>query len=129
MKRSKMKTELNKQNLELCFTEYENLQELHLNVLKTEPMPDIARMTEDRDIVFNRLKQNINAFVENAGSNGGKDNLPALADFETRLTSIMAVSEELSEAIMKYRENIKIDLAKMQQGKAAMRGYKAVNLN
>ncbi|MCK5312102.1 MAG: hypothetical protein KAJ62_08330 [Desulfobacteraceae bacterium] len=118
-----------KQKLELCFTEYEELQILHLNVMKNEPMPDIARMTEDRDRAFEELKQNINYFVENAGSHGGINSLPALAEYETRLTSIMDVSEELSKAILKYRENLKTDLAKLQQGKAAMRGYKAVNIN
>ena len=118
-----------KQKLELCFTEYEKLQNLHLDVMKNEPMPDIARMTEDRDKAFDELKLNINNFVGNAGSNGGADNLPVLAEFETRLTSIMDVSEELSKAILKYRENLKTDLAKLQQGKAAMRGYKAVNIN
>jgi hypothetical protein len=124
-----METEQYKQKLELCFTEYEKLQILHLDVMKTEPMPDIARMTEDRDLAFNRLKQNIDVFIGNAGSNGGTDNLPALAEYEERLTSIMNVSEELSKAIEAYRENLKINLAKMKQSKAALRGYKAVNVN
>ena len=124
-----METEQYKQKLELCFTEYEELQELHLDVMRNEPMPDIARMNEDRDIAFNRLKQNINNFVGNAGSNGGIDSLPVLAEYETRLTAIMDVSEELSKEILKYRESLKKNLAKMQQSKAALRGYKAVNMN
>ena len=97
--------------------------------MKNEPMPDIARMTEDRDKAFEELKQNIDDFVGNAGSHEGTDSLPVLAEYETRLTSIMDVSEELSKAILKYRGNLKADLAKMQQGKAALRGYKAVNMN
>ena len=123
-----MDIEQYKQKLELCFTEYENLQKLHLEVMENEPMPDIARMTKDRDNAFDRLKQNINNFVGNAGSQGGTNSLPVLAEYETRLTSIMDVSEELSKSILKYRDNLKTDLAKMQQGRAAMRGYKAVNL-
>lgn len=118
-----------KRILEHSFSEYENLQNLHLEVMGNESMPDIARMTEDRDTSFNKLKQNINEFVGVAGSNGGKDSLPVLAEFETRLKSIMDVSEKLSDAILRYRENVKVDLTKMKQGKAAMRGYKAANLN
>lgn len=118
-----------KQKLELCFTEYESLQNLHLDAMKNESMPDIARMTQDRDKAFEKLKQKINDFVGNAGSHGGENSLPVLTEFETRLTSIMDVSEELSKAIFKYRDNLKTDLAKMQQGKAAMKGYKAVNMS
>lgn len=124
-----MEIEQYKQKLELCFTKYEELQKLHLDVMKNEPMPDIARMTEDRDIAFDRLKQNINDFVGNAGSHGGTNSLPVLAEYETRLTSIMDVSEELSKATLEYRENLKANLAKMQQSKAALRGYKAVNMH
>ncbi|MCP3898940.1 MAG: hypothetical protein GY707_04300 [Desulfobacteraceae bacterium] len=124
-----MKIEQYKQKLELCFTEYEKLQLLHLDVMKNEPMPDVARMAQDRDKAFEELKQNINGFVGNAGSHGGTDNLPVLAEYETRLTSIMDVSEELSKATLRYREHLKSDLAKMQQNKAAMKGYKAVNMN
>jgi len=116
-----------KQELELCFTVYENLQNLHLDVMENEPMPDIARMTEERDNAFAKLKQKLNSFVQNAGSNGGLENVPVLSEYETRLTSIMDVSEKLSKAILKYRGNLKTDLEKMQQSKAAMRGYKAVN--
>ena len=124
-----MDIEQYKQDLELCFTEYENLQMLHLDVMKAEPMPDIARMTEDRDLAFAKLKQNLDCFVGNAGSHGGTDSLPVLAEYEGRLTSIMGVSEELSKAIQVYRENLKTNLAKMQQSKAALRGYKAVNMS
>jgi chromosome segregation ATPase len=124
-----MEIEQYKQNLEICFTEYENLQSLHLDVMKTEPMPDIARMTEERDSAFDRLKQIIDSFVGNAASHGGSDNRTVLAEYETRLTSIMNVSEELSKAILEYRENLKTSLAQMKQSKAAMQGYKAVNMN
>ena len=124
-----MGIEQDKQKLELCFTEYEELQKLHLDVMKTGPMPDITAMTNDRDKVFHRLQHNINNFVGNAGSHGGVDSLPVLAEYEKRLTSIMNVNEELSNAIEEYRENLKINLAKMKQSKAALRGYKTTNLS
>jgi septation ring formation regulator EzrA len=124
-----MEMEQHRQRLELCFTEYEELQNLHLFVMKNEPMPDLVRMTEDRDKAFDELKQNLNTFVQNAGSNGGINSLPVLAEYEVRLTSIMDVSEELSKAILEYRKDLKTNLSKMQQGKAALRGYKTVNMN
>ncbi len=124
-----MEIEQYKQKLETCFTEYENLQNLHLDVMKNEPMPDIARMTQDRDIAFDKLKQNINDFVGNAGSYGGTGSISVLTEYETRLSSIMDVSEELSKAILVYRENLKINLAKIKQNKTAMQGYKSVNMS
>ncbi len=124
-----MNIEQYKQKLELCFTEYEEIQTLHLKVMREEPMPDIALMTEERDKVFARLKKNIDGSIANAGSNGGKETVSVLAGFEARLASIMDVSEELSRAIQGYQDNLKTNLAKMQIGKAAMHGYKAVNIN
>jgi len=118
-----------KQKLELCLTEYENLQVQHIDIMKNESMPDLAAMTQKRDKVFIRLKQNLDDFVKNSGSHKGIDSLPELAEYETRLTSIMEVSEELSRAIQEYKTKLKTDLAKIQQGKAAMRGYKAANIN
>lgn len=124
-----MGTEQYEQKLELCFTEYETLQRLHIRIIETEPMPDLVRMTEDRDLVFNKLKQNLDKFVGNAGSNGKTNNLSILTKYQERLNSIMSVNEKLSKTIEKYRDKLKINLGKMRQSKTAMRGYKAANLS
>jgi len=124
-----MELERYRQKLELCFTEYENLQVQHIDIMKNESMPDLAAMTQKRDKVFIRLKENLDNFVKNAGVQKGIERVPELAEYETRLTSIMAVSEELSIAIQEYKNKLMTNLAKIKQGKAAMQGYKAANIN
>ncbi len=124
-----MESDLYKQKLELCFTEYEDLQIQHIDIMKNESMPDIAAMTQKRDDVFIRLKHNLDSFVKHAGSHGKTDSLSDLAEYETRLASIMDVSKELSKVTMEYKERLTAGLAKIQQGKAAMQGYKTANMN
>lgn len=124
-----MEFEHYKQKLEFCLTEYENLQVQHIDIMRNESMPDLAAMTQKRDKAFISLKQNLDNFVRNAGPHKGIDSVPELAEYETRLTSIMDVSEELSRAIQEYKTRLKTNLAKIQHGKAAMRGYKAANMN
>ena len=120
-----MELEINKQALESCLTEYENLQTQHIDIIKNDSMPDLVAMTRERDKVFIRLKQNLDSFV-NAGSHEEAGSLPAL---ETRIASIMDVSQELSKAIQEYKNQLSTGLARMQQGKAAMQGYKTANMN
>ena len=126
-----MELETNKQEqaLESCLTEYENLQTQHIDIIKNESMPDLVAMTRERDKVFIRLKQNLDSFVKNTGSHEGTGRLPALAEYDNRIASIMDVSQELSKAIQEYKNQLSTGLARMQQGKAAMQGYKTANMN
>ncbi|MDA3791464.1 MAG: hypothetical protein PF503_23580 [Desulfobacula sp.] len=124
-----MEIERYKQKLELCFIEYETLQVQHIHTMKTKSMPDLAAMTEERDKAFISLKQNLDTFVGNIGTPDGADPLPELTEYQTRLSSIMEASEELSSAIQEYKDELKINLIKIQQGKTAMRGYKAANMH
>jgi len=123
-----MELEINKQSLERCLSEYENLQALHIDIMQKESMPDLAAMTLERDKAFIKLKQNLDSFVKKAGSEGA-GSLPDLAEYETRLTSIMDVSQELSRVTQEYKDKLTAGLAKIQQGKAAMQGYKTASMN
>jgi len=121
----KMKT--HKKPLNFYFSEYETLIAQHIHMMKNESMPDLAAMTRESDLAFIQLKQNLNNFVEN--NDTSDDGLPILAEYKTRLTSIIAVSEELSGIIENYRNHIKTSLKKMQQGKTALHGYKTAIMN
>jgi len=124
-----MEPDLYKQELELCFIEFENLQVQHIDIMKNESMPDIAAMTQKRDDAFIRLKNNLDRFVKNAGSHDKADSLSDLRKYEIRLASIMDVSQELSKVTLEYKDKLTAGLAKIQQGKAAMQGYKTANMN
>jgi len=116
-----------KQELDLCFNEYETLQAQHIHVMQNESMPDLVTMTQTRDAAFNRLKKKLNDFVAN--KDAMEDNLSVMAEYETRLSALMAVSQELSALIEDYRGQLMTSLKKMQKGKVAMQGYKAANMN
>ncbi len=124
-----METEECRQELELCLAVYEELQLLHLELMEHEPMPDLSRMTSERDNAFVKLKQSLNAFIKKTGAHGVLENIPALAEYNDRITSIIDVSEKLSWAIMQYRENLKTDIAMVKKSRDAMAGYGAANIN
>ncbi len=124
-----MELETNKQILERCLTEYENLHIQHIAIMKNEPMPDLAAMSQKRDDIFIRLKQNLDSFVKNAGSHDGAESLSGLKKYEIRIASIMDMSQELSKVTQEYKDQLTAGLTKIKQGKAAMQGYKTANIN
>ncbi len=123
------KQTINKQVLEHCLSEYENLQAKHIDIIQKEPMPDLAAMTQERDKAFIRLKQNLDRFVKTTGSNERAGSIPDLAEYETKIASIMDASHQLSRVIQEYKDKLTAELAKIQHNKAAMHGYKTANMN
>lgn len=116
-----------KQALDLCFNEYETLQAQHIHIMKNESMPDLVTMTQKRDAAFVHLKKKLNDFVANKDTI--ENNLSVMAEYETRLSELMRVSQELSTLIEDYRGQLMASLKKMQKGKVAMQGYKTANMN
>lgn len=110
-------------DIEALFSAYESLQSRHLELLKSQDIPDLKTMTKDREEVSDRLQAGLNDFMANAGSIKGGVRL--LTDYETRLNAIMALDERIAAEIQRHREELKKALARMKQGKRAMTGYQA----
>lgn len=106
------------------FGMYESLQERHLNIMKTQEMPDLNIMTLERKHASSELQKVLQQFMDVAGSLGGTKSITILTRFEGRLNTIMELDETISTEIQKHRDWLKNNLSLMKKGKQAVRGYK-----
>ncbi len=111
-------------NLEECINAYKSIQTQHLSIMKSESLPDIERMTQERASSFQLLKTSLDSFMENSGSQFGTDSLPLLSKYEDRLATIMKLDEAITIEIKKHRNGLKNNLNRVKKGKEAMSGYK-----
>jgi cell fate (sporulation/competence/biofilm development) regulator YlbF (YheA/YmcA/DUF963 family) len=124
-----MDTEHDNSIMKKCFDNYEKIQTQHLKAMRSEGSPDLKLMTREREGVFQNLKDNLEAMMENAGLDHGTDCISDLSKYENRLASIMKLDEEISIEIKNYRDSLKNSLNHMKKGKAAMDGYKNAGTN
>ncbi|MCD4734680.1 MAG: hypothetical protein K8R53_01430 [Bacteroidales bacterium] len=124
-----MNTEPNNSIIENCFDDYEKIQIQHLKIIRSNSNPNLDVMTRERETVFQTLKVNLEAMMENAGLIHGTDCISELSKHEDRLNSIMNLDQEISIEIKKYRDSLKNSLNHMKKGKAAMNGYRVAGTN
>lgn len=124
-----MNTRQNNLIIEDSFNNYEKIQNHHLEILRSDCIPDLELMTVEREKLFLILKNNLENMMKNAGLNHGTDCVDMLSRYEDKLNLIRKLDDEISIEIKKYRDILKTDLNRMKQGKTAMSGYMNANGN
>ena len=119
-----MNKEAHIDNIRKRFQAYEDLQESHLNLLRTEQLPNLSKMTMERKIASDELQEALNGFMENAGLLHGGSSLNVLNRFETRLGTILKVDDSIAVEIEKHRNELKKTLNRLKHGNKAMQGYR-----
>ncbi len=119
-----MNKEAHINNIRKRFQAYEDLQESHLNLLRTEQLPNLSKMTMERKIASDELQEALNGFMENAGLLHGGSSLNVLNRFETRLGTILKVDDSIAVEIEKHRDELKKTLNRLKHGNKAMQGYR-----
>ncbi|MCG8685538.1 MAG: hypothetical protein MI892_11725 [Desulfobacterales bacterium] len=119
-----MNKEAHIDNIRKRFQDYEDLQESHLNLLRTEQLPDLSKMTMERKIASDELQKALNGFMENAGLLHGGSSLNVLNRFENRLGTLLKVDDSIAVEIEKHRDELKKSLNRLKHGNKAMQGYR-----
>lgn len=105
---------------------FENLQEIHEAMIKegidgirekTNELPDLDRMTDERESSFRDLK---NAFDDMAVVEGDIEDLEKLKD---RLGEVLKREDSIRSVVEEYRTGLKESLDKMNHGRKALKGY------
>ncbi len=122
-----METINTEKNLDNSFIHYEQIQVRHLDIMKSEALPDLELMTKERNASFLNLKQCLDGYVKTAGTK--KNGISVLAQYEERLVTMMALDEKITKAIEKHRDLLKINLNLMKKGMTAMSGYKKAGIS
>lgn len=123
-KRTKNMENTHKNILDQHFCRYENLQVQHLDIFKSDQMPNLEKMTNDRNDRFELLKTALESYVQNAASQQNDNTMNILSEYETRLGVLMKLDEQISDEIKKHKAMLRANLNHMKKGKTAMKGYK-----
>lgn len=119
-----------KSKIENSFNEYENLQAQHLEILKSDQIPDLEGMNNERNEVFRLLKASLEIAMGSAVQDRGKKNsIHLLKKYEIRLNRIIQLDDKISIEIKKYQDLLKSSLNRIKKGKNAMNGYKKAGVN
>ncbi len=111
--------------LEVVFFKYEEMQHVHLKLLEDGQIPDMNKMTFERNMAFEELKNKLSETIRTINKEDYED--PAGMDVamacKYRLSSIMKQDSLLSDCISKYKGDVQETLKNMKKGKKALHGY------
>lgn len=110
--------------IEDAFSVYEKVQQEHLSTLQDGGMPDLALMGRQRDAAFKALKTSLDDYMINAGSSNKTGAINRLNGFQTRVADLMALDDQISNEIKKYKIQLMKNLNRVNKGKTALKGYK-----
>ena len=87
-------------------SEYENLQNRHLELLKTEQLPDLAQMTIERRSASEKLKNAINEFIRTTGVSKSPSDAHNMKKLKQRLGLILKVDENIGVEIQRHKNQL-----------------------
>ena len=119
-----MTQQLKTRQVEDSLKAYESIQSRHLQSIRTEAVPDLARMTQERDKAFQVLKNHLDSVMQATGSGMEDDNINELNRYKNWISTILELDEKIAVEIKKYKDTLKSSINTIQQGKTAMNGYR-----
>lgn len=105
-------------------SEYENLQNRHLDLLKSEQLPDLAQMTIERRGGSENLKSAINEFTRTTGQSQSPSDAHKMATLKQRLGLILKVDETIGVEIQRHKSQLEKSLKYLKHGKTTLENYR-----
>nr|WP_319494923.1 hypothetical protein [uncultured Desulfobacter sp.] len=105
--------------------EYEDLQNRHLDLLKAEMLPDIARMTIERRGVSENLKSAIHEFIRTANPSEVLSDAERMTTLKQRLGLILKVDETIGVEIQRHKSQLEKSLKSLKHGKTTLESYRS----
>ncbi|NDY70950.1 hypothetical protein DO021_05340 [Desulfobacter hydrogenophilus] len=115
--------DLSEQIAKQC-SEYENLQNRHLDLLKAEPLPDLAQMTIERRGASEKLKSAINEFISTTGQFEFSYDAHKMATLKQRLGLILKVDGTIGVEIQRHKNQLEKSLKSLKHGKTTLESYR-----
>ena len=105
--------------------EYEDLQNRHLNWLKAELLPDLARMTIERRAASKNLKSAIDRFILTADPSEVLSDAECMTALKERLGLILKVDETIGVEIQRHKSQLEKSLKSLKHGKTTLERYRS----
>lgn len=106
-------------------SEYENLQNRHLDLLKVELLPDLAQMTIERRGASENLKSAINEFISTTGQSNFSSDAHEMTTLKQRLGLILKVDETIGVEIQRHKNQLEKSLKDLKHGKTTLESYRS----
>ncbi|WP_020588244.1 hypothetical protein [Desulfobacter curvatus] len=105
-------------------SEYENLQNRHLDLLREELLPDIAQMTIERRGASEKLKSAIDEFISATNQAKFPSDNHEMATLKQRLGLILKVDEAIGVEIQRHKNQLEKSLKHLKHGKTTLESYR-----
>lgn len=105
-------------------SEYQSLQNRHLDLLKAEQLPDLAQMTIERRGASEKLKSAVNEFISSTGRSKSPSDAHKMATLKQRLGLILKVDEIIGVEIQRHKKQLGRSLKYLKHGKTALESYR-----
>ncbi|WP_320043897.1 hypothetical protein [uncultured Desulfobacter sp.] len=105
-------------------SEYQNLQNRHLELLKAELLPDLAQMNLERRGASEKLKSAINEFMSTTGQAEFPSDAHKMAMLKERLGLILKVDETIAVEIQRHKNQLEKSLKSLKHGKTTLKSYR-----
>lgn len=106
-------------------SEYENIQNRHLDLLKEEQLPDLAQMTIERRRASEKLKSAINEFISITGQAKSLSDASPMKKLKQRLGLILKVDETIGVEIQRHKKQLEQSLKHLKCGKTTLESYQS----
>lgn len=110
-------------NVLSLFDRYTEMQNAHLKAFKESATPDIQKQNFERAGIFEDLKNMLSHTLSMVKI---KEDVKFAEICKNRLSSIIATEDIIKKQIDVFKNNIKMDMQKLNKGKKAMRGYNSL---
>lgn len=105
-----------------------NLQERQIKEFASDPAPDIAIQSEERNVAFSQLKTVLNPFLlsltESQNTQGVQVNSERLEFCRERIVTLMKQNDVIKHQITDYRDRVRESMKAVSQGKRALNSYR-----
>ncbi len=105
-------------------SEYENLQNRHLDLLRAKQLPDLAQMTSERRGASEKLKSAVTEFISTANRSKSPSDAPKIATLKQRLGLILKVDETIGVEIQRHKSLLEKSLKDLKHGKTTLHSYR-----
>jgi len=105
-------------------SEYETLQHRHLDLLRAEQLPDLARMTIERNRASEKLKTAIDEFISTTGQSKSLSDVQKMKTLKQRLGLILRVDETIGVEIQRHKDQLEKNLKHLKHGKTTLESYR-----
>ncbi len=103
---------------------YEDLQNRHLELLKAEQLPDLARMTIERRGASEKLKSAIGELISSTGQPEFPSDVHLMEAIKERLGLILKVDETIAVEIQRHKNQLEKSLKSLKHGKTTLDSYR-----